>query len=281
MDRVIEHKEWVAGVFDRASDSYDHIGPMIFSYYGKGLVEFANIRKGSRILDVACGRGAVLLPAAEAVGKFGVVIGIDLSKGMLTRLEADLEKRRIRNATIHLMDAEDLRFQDTSFDHVLCGFSLFFFPNLGVALDGFFRVLKPCGIIAVSTVKSMQSPWGNRLVEIRKAYQDNLAQVPAAEIKDLQEEHELTEELIAAGFEDVENHIVPKQFYFRDEYEWWDSQWSIFHRAFMERLDPYALEEYKSDVLKVVREHKSGEGIPTTIFARYTKAQIPADRALA
>lgn len=83
-----------------------------------------------------------------------------------------------------------------------------------------------------------------------------------------------------AGFENIEHHVVLKQFYFRDEYEWWDSQWSIFRRAFMERLDPDALEEYKSDVLTVVREYKSGERILSTIFTRYTKAQIPADRAL-
>ena len=80
-----EHKEWVAGVFDWASDSYDCTGPQIFTYYGKGLVGFSKIRSGSRVLDVACGKGAVLIPASDAVGKSGSVIGIDISNGMVRR----------------------------------------------------------------------------------------------------------------------------------------------------------------------------------------------------
>ena len=48
------------------------------------------------------------------------------------------------------MDAEHLTFSDSSFDFVLCGFSLQFFPHLVQALSEFRRVLKPGGQIVVT-----------------------------------------------------------------------------------------------------------------------------------
>jgi ubiquinone/menaquinone biosynthesis C-methylase UbiE len=269
------HKEWVAGVFDRASDSYDRTGPKFFTYFGKGLVEYSEIQSGSQILDVACGSGAVLIPASEIVGKHGSVIGIDISKGMISRLEDVLEQKRILNVKVDLMDAEDLKFPDVTFDAVLCGFALFFFPDLTRALDEFNRVLKPQGCIYVSTIARIETPWEDSLLEIRKSYQDRLAPVPAMKTKDLNQEKEVTEVLDAVGFENIEHQIDTKQLSFRDEVEWWETQWSIFHRAFMERLDPDSLREYQREVLDIVRESKSDKGIATTIFARYSSAKKP------
>lgn len=277
MKNFIKHKEWVAGVFDRASDSYDRTGPKIFSYFGKGLVRFSKIRSGSQILDVACGSGAVLVPTSEVVGKHGFVTGIDISKRMVTRLESDLKQRGITNAKVILMDAEDLNFQEATFDVVLCGFALFFFPDLGSALKEFYRVLKPQSFLAVSTVERIEAPWGEGLMEIRKAYQDRLSSVPTLKTKDLNEEKEVTEALEAVGFIEVEHQIDSKQFYFRNEMEWWETQWSIFHRAFMERLDPDSLSEYKREVLDIVRKYNTSKGISSTIVARYSKSKKPPE----
>ena len=61
-------KEWLAGVFDRAAPSYDRIGDAYHDHFGARLAETAGIHPGARVLDVACGRGAVLLPAAARAG---------------------------------------------------------------------------------------------------------------------------------------------------------------------------------------------------------------------
>jgi len=277
MTNLSDHKEWVAGVFDRASDSYDLTGPKIFTHFGKGLVAYSEIQSGSKILDAACGSGAVLIPASDAVGKNGSVIGIDISKGMVRRLGKDLEQRGISNAKTRVMDAEDLKFQDVTFDTVLCGFALFFFPDLTCALEEFYRVLKPQGCLAVSTIERIKTPWEDSLLEIRKLYQDRLVPVPAMKTRDLNEEKEVAEVLEAVGFVQVEHQTDSEQFYFRDEVEWWETQWSIFHRAFMERLDPDSLREYKRELLDIVRKFRSSKGIPSSILARYSKAKKPAD----
>ena len=76
MSDPVEYKTHWCGVFSRASSSYDRTGPRVFSHQGKKLVEFARIPPGARVLDVACGRGAVFVPASTAVSATGQVIGI-------------------------------------------------------------------------------------------------------------------------------------------------------------------------------------------------------------
>jgi ubiquinone/menaquinone biosynthesis C-methylase UbiE len=266
-------KDWVAGVFDRASDSYDHVGPRFFTYFGEGLVEFSDIKAGSQVLDIACGRGAVLIPAAKETGERGKVVGIDISSSMVSKLESDLKLLGISNSTVVKMDAENLRFEDQSFDYVLCGLALFFFPNLNVALRECTRVLKSGGCFSGSTIEGSDAPWRDQLVEVRKAYQDKLAPAPIVETKDLDREEEIVEELEAVGFVEIEHKIDSHQFFFHDEKEWWETQWSIFHRGFLERLEMKSLVEYKRDVINIVREWKSDKGIPTTYAVRYSRAK--------
>ena len=55
-------------VYDDVADVYDTTGVEFFTPLGRRLVEQAGMREGERVLDIGCGRGAVLLPAAEAVG---------------------------------------------------------------------------------------------------------------------------------------------------------------------------------------------------------------------
>lgn len=81
---------------------------------------------------------------------------------MVAKLENDLKRWGISNATVIVMDAEDLQFHDLSFDYVLCGLALFFLPNLEVALKECFRVLKPEGQLVVSTLKGGKRPPGER-----------------------------------------------------------------------------------------------------------------------
>ena len=61
-------KQAVRDAFALAAPSYDRVGPAFFQTFGRRLVELADIRPGMSVLDVGCGAGAALLPAAEAAG---------------------------------------------------------------------------------------------------------------------------------------------------------------------------------------------------------------------
>ena len=59
MDRS---KQTVAGLFCRAAAGYDQVG--FFHQVAQRLLALAGVSQGMRVLDVACGSGAVLVPAA-------------------------------------------------------------------------------------------------------------------------------------------------------------------------------------------------------------------------
>src|SRR5262249_3356453 len=141
--------------FNTVAAEYD-AGPGCFAHFGRRLVTAAEIQPGQRVLDVACGRGAVLFPCAERVGQTGQAIGVDLADEMV-RATNEAAARRGITARSLVMDAEHLDFPDATFDRVLCGFGIMFFPNQIQALDEFRRVMKPGGRLAVSTWRVTQN----------------------------------------------------------------------------------------------------------------------------
>jgi hypothetical protein len=75
-------------VFDRAAGAYGTVGPDFFGYFGRRLVDRIGIPRGGRVVDLACGTGAALVAAGEAVGAEGLSVGVDLSVAMLRRAGA-------------------------------------------------------------------------------------------------------------------------------------------------------------------------------------------------
>src|ERR1041384_1476213 len=72
-----------AFTYNAAADFYDTSPLSFWDYFGRRTVQLASLASGSRVLDVCCGAGASALPAAEAVGPTGTVVGIDLATHLL------------------------------------------------------------------------------------------------------------------------------------------------------------------------------------------------------
>jgi ubiquinone/menaquinone biosynthesis C-methylase UbiE len=149
-------KSQTQATFNQLASDYDLRGPGTFAYFGRRLVETVGVEPGHHVLDVATGRGAVLFPAAQRAGATGRVVGIDFAEAMV---QATADQAKLDGVAVALlqMDAEHLDFPDTTFDRVLCGFGVMFFPQLGQALGEFRRVLKPGGRLGVSTWQVAQS----------------------------------------------------------------------------------------------------------------------------
>ena len=144
------YKEAIAAVFTATSASHDTVGT-VFSHFGSLLADRVDLQVGDRVLDVAAGTGATLFPAARRIAGQGRVVAIDLAPGMVDQLSAAIAAGGLTNAEALVADAEDLPFSDESFDAVLCGFALFFFPDTTRALREFRRVLRGAGRLALST----------------------------------------------------------------------------------------------------------------------------------
>jgi len=143
---------------------------VLISYCGVGNpFSLGPIHNGDAVLDIGCGAGVDSLVAAAMVGPEGRVVGVDLTPEMLERARANLRMTSHENVSFREASAEDLPFQDMSFDAVISNGVFNLIPDKGRALKEIFRVLKPRGrfMIADQTLtavspgdtKSMVESW--------------------------------------------------------------------------------------------------------------------------
>jgi ubiquinone/menaquinone biosynthesis C-methylase UbiE len=266
---VDDAKVWLAGVFDRAAPSYDQPAGGYHRYFGERLVDLADVGPGDSVLDVACGRGAALVPAAARVGSTGRVLGIDLSPEMVRLARESLAAAGVAGEA-KVMDAERLELPDSAFTAVLCAFGLFFLPEPARAVAEFHRVLVPGGVVAVST-------WGEE--DERWAWEDELfADVEVsrrAVVHPFDTPDELRDLLVGAGLEDVAVHAEDHEVRLENEAEWWAWKWSYSLRGILEQLPADRLERLRRQVGERFGSMASGSVLPVRLRALMALGRRP------
>lgn len=119
------------------------------------LVTLAALQPGERILDVACGTGAVTRQAAQAVGPTGEVVGLDVNNGMLS-MARSISSPADATIAYHEGSAMAIPFPEATFDVVLCQHGLEFFPNRGQCVHDMGRVLKPEGRLGLRVWRALE-----------------------------------------------------------------------------------------------------------------------------
>ena len=140
-----------AFTYNAAADFFDASPLSFWDYFGRRTIELASLPSGSRVLDVCCGAGASALPAAEAVGPTGNVIGVDLAKQLLELARTKAIQRRLGNIEFEIGDMLSMRFPVASFDAVVCVFGIFFVPDMVKAVSELWSRIRPGGKLAVTT----------------------------------------------------------------------------------------------------------------------------------
>ncbi|WP_051898673.1 class I SAM-dependent methyltransferase [Sciscionella sediminilitoris] len=144
-------------VFSANAGTYD-TGVEFFKPLAAKLIEHAGVRPGQRVLDVGCGRGAVLFPVAERVGTSGSVIGIDLAEGMVEATAKEAHERGFGNVTVNRMDGSDPDYPAGSFDQILGSMSIIFIPELADAFGRYHALLRDGGTLAFTAPGFGSSP---------------------------------------------------------------------------------------------------------------------------
>ena len=116
---------------------------------GNAIITELNIKEDDVVLDVACGTGEPGLTIA-AMAKNGKVTGTDVADRMLTIAKENAESNQIRNYETKLCDVCELPFDEDSFDKISCRMGFMFFPDMQLASDEMYRVLKTGGKMATS-----------------------------------------------------------------------------------------------------------------------------------
>jgi SAM-dependent methyltransferase len=112
---------------------------------GPRLVQAAGIGPGMRVLDVGAGTGNASIPAAET--------GAEVTASDLTPELLEAGRARVTDGSLKLdwvtADAENLPFEDESFDVVMSCIGAMFAPRHQTVADELVRVCRPGGTIAM------------------------------------------------------------------------------------------------------------------------------------
>ncbi len=194
-----------------AAELYErYVARHILGPWVPGLLDRAGVRSGERVLDVACGTGAVARVAAERVGASGRVTGLDLNAGMLA-VARSLPAPPGAAITWIERSALDTRLPAGSFDVVVCQQGLQFFPDKIAALSEMHRLLAPGGRLAISVWRTT----GVYNSAVGKALRQHIGMDAASRFcasRDVPADEELLRLAVAAGFQhvmlDVQRMIV-------------------------------------------------------------------------
>ncbi len=151
---VDQKERLVGGVFDSVASKYDLMNDVmsfgIHRIWKKIAMMHTGLKKGQRALDVAGGTGDLSIEMSKQVGADGEVVIADINPAMLEQGRRRLIDRGIAgNVSFVEANAEDLPFEDNSFDCVTIAFGLRNVTNQDKALESMYRVLKPGGRLLV------------------------------------------------------------------------------------------------------------------------------------
>lgn len=262
-------KETIERMFDSSAGGYDRSGPGVFARMGARLVEKVSLTPGARVLDVATGAGAALLPAARRVGPSGQMTGIDLSQGMLREAQANARAAGLTNVQLLKMDAERLDFPDAAFDAVLCAHGIFLLPDREAALREMARVTKPGGAVGVSifgdSPPAFMPAWDMLAQQFREYGVQARFPNPLAYLTP----EEMTGLLGRAGLGSAQAAGETEDVVFADAQDWWAFLLTMAPRPAILGLDDQTREHFKTDYFERLAHLTRADGLHLPVSVVY------------
>jgi len=262
-----------AFTYNAAADFFDASPLGFWDYFGRRTIELASIPGGSRVLDVCCGTGASALPAAEAVGPTGDIIGVDLADGLLELAREKATKRCLRNIKFEVGDMLSLRFPAESFDAAVCVFGIFFVPDMARAVSELWSRIRPGGKLAVTT-------WGPNFLEpASNAFWRSIKNIRADLFKGfnpwdrIADPKSLTRILDEGGVASPKIIAENRLHHIKSADDWWTIVLGTGYRGTIEQLTLAERQKVKEANLVFIRDENISALETNVLYALATKPQ--------
>ena len=136
--KQVHRATWATGDYAAVAEVIDEAPP-------RDLLARVQVKAGQEVLDVATGTGNIAIRAAAAGAR---VVGLDLTPELFGTARRRAAQHEVVVDWIE-GDAEELPFEDASFDHVLSAFGVQFAPRHDVVARELVRVCRPGGLIGL------------------------------------------------------------------------------------------------------------------------------------
>jgi ubiquinone/menaquinone biosynthesis C-methylase UbiE len=140
-------------VFKHSTPSlYDrYMGPLLFEPYAKYVAARVAAVEPDRLLETAAGTGIVTRALSDAMPDT-TIVATDINPAVVDFASQRLQSGRV---TFQVANAQDLPFEDATFDVVVCVFGIMFFPDKIRANSEARRVLRDGGHYVLATFDAL------------------------------------------------------------------------------------------------------------------------------
>jgi ubiquinone/menaquinone biosynthesis C-methylase UbiE len=131
------------------------------------IIELMALQSGFACIDVGCGNGYAVRAMAQSVGPNGQVIGVDVAPKMVE--QANGNSGNLDNTSFQVSVAEQLPFVMNTFHRLLSVEAIYYMPNPLIALQEWYRILKPAGSVGIMVDYYLENPYchsWNELVDL-------------------------------------------------------------------------------------------------------------------
>jgi ubiquinone/menaquinone biosynthesis C-methylase UbiE len=225
------------------------------------IIEGLAIAEDQQHLDIASGTGEPGLTVAQLAPR-GRVVLTDLSAEMLDVAARRADAQGITNIETQVCSADDLPFDDATFDSVSVRFGYMFFPDMAKATAEFVRVLRPGGRLGASVwINPGDNPWTTILMQaIATEWEIPPPDPDAPNMYRCAAPGLVSSLYTAAGLRDVAEHDVVVDLVTDSPEQYWDvmSEHVSLAAAAMKQLDAAARERVRAAAIAGVRTYATG-----------------------
>lgn len=267
----------LAAAWDRHARTYERLFAPLTGFIAQGLFTLAapRLAPDARVLDVACGVGALTLPAVRRALHLGAgeVVATDFSGEMVQRTRRAAEALGDVSPVLRceVQDGMALTFPDGAFDAVFSSFGIFLFPDRVAGWREAARVLRPGGTFATSV---WQGPAHNEMLRAQmepviRALPPHLLAPQKGGWMEVAEADALAAEVRAAGpFTDV--RVMP--FHATLTLGDWTPLWDAMRDnpvmgALLARCDEAEIVRVREEFFAAFSDRAGGEGMPLVLHS--------------